>query len=257
MAHGVFQWPSNRCDARRIGWLHFPGLATAAGEGDRADGTSRVVGEQFRVAVRSFSGSQGRSAPAGVASRRLQGPSKARRGAEAGEAGAEHGQAGRGRCQEHEHVAASGGRERARAVSFLEASLPRLATPPLLPAMPMRILRSPCLFYGLWCLAPTTSGPSACRRQNSETWCHAATTTMDGLLSCGHGASSLRERTVWFDHGHIGVSHILKRTELNIGFTISAYLSSAMLIVLLLIWKKVKIFFFLNGNQEEEKLGIL
>lgn len=151
-----------------------------------------LVGEQFRVAVRSFSGSQGRSAPAGVASRRLQGPSKARRGAEeTGEAGAEHGQAGRGRCQEHEHVAASGGRERARAVSFLEASLPRLATPPLLPAMPMRILRSPCLFYGLWCLAPTTSGPSACRRQNSETWCHAA--TMDGLLSsCPVGMALLR-----------------------------------------------------------------
>jgi hypothetical protein len=201
-----------------------------------------LVGEQFRVAVRSFSGSQGRSAPAGVASRRLQGPSKARRGAEeAGEAGAEHGQAGRGRCQEHEHVAASGGRERARAVSFLEASLPRLATTPS--------VQPPCLECLSACdaadadpeIALSLLWPLVSCANHFRSLClpppefrNVVPCRYHGwapqLLSCGHGASSLRERTVWFasGHGHIGVSHLLKRTELNISFTISAYLSSTM-----------------------------
>jgi hypothetical protein len=124
-------------------------------------------------AVRSFSGSQGRPAPTGVASRRLQGPTRDRAGAAQAEA-----EAGAG--------ARSSGYRACRAVGsdLCVCVCCELSGAQLSSASPgwrlnhcvllrchLEIDRSPCLFYGFGALCQPPPVP-AWRRQNSETWCH-------------------------------------------------------------------------------------
>ena len=110
--------------------------------------------------------------------------------------------ASQGAGRERPEPVPSSGRRLRPAVSFLEANLPRLATRCLRPSVLPAILRSPCLFYGFWCLAPTTSGPCL------------APPEFGNVVACRHH-ELLCLVLVWFRECRVWAGHALEFTRLE------------------------------------------